>query len=176
MGVVGYLDFVNGEFADDARARALASMLELGADAPEVLVEQPRWSFVKRRADGMVDFVSPFPCPYNYGSIPGRRSGDGDPLDALLLGPRLSAGSRVRAPVVGVVGFIDAGELDPKVVCSARALTVRDRAGLLAFFAAYARFKSLLSLARGRRGETRSLGFLPEGVWRRAASAPPPSG
>ena len=40
-------------------------------------------------------------------------------------------------------------------------------AGLIAFFAVYARCKALLALVRGRKGATRSLGFFPEGVWQR---------
>ena len=128
---------------------------------PEVLVESPRWSVVKRRADGGVDFISPLPCPYNYGCIPGLRSGDGDPLDVVVLGPRLRRGERLRVPVVGVIGFLDAGEADPKVICSARPLRVVDRVGLAAFFRVYALFKRGLYLVRGRRsGDTRYLGWL----------------
>ena len=33
----------------------------------DVVIEIPRWSFLKRGSSGGVDFVSPFPCPYNYG-------------------------------------------------------------------------------------------------------------
>ncbi|HSP80345.1 MAG TPA: inorganic diphosphatase, partial [Myxococcaceae bacterium] len=79
---------------------------------PEILVESPRWSLVKRRSDGSVDFISPLPCPYNYGCIPGLGSGDGDPLDVVVLGPRLRRGPRLRVPVVGVIGFLAAGGSD----------------------------------------------------------------
>ena len=130
-------------------------------EALEVVVELPRFSVVKRRSDGRVDFVSPAPCPYNYGSIPALASGDDDPLDAVILGARLPRGARRRLPVVGVIGFIDGGRPDPKVICSDRPLDPRDRDGLLAFFALYALFKRALALARGQRGETRSVGFLP---------------
>ncbi len=128
---------------------------------PEVLVESPRWSVVKRRADGSVDFISPLPCPYNYGCIPGLQSGDGDPLDVVVLGPRLRRGERVRVPVVGVIKFLDAGCADPKVICSTRPLSAGDRAGLAAFFHTYALFKRGLHLVRGRSGgDTRYLGWL----------------
>ncbi|MFY0541612.1 hypothetical protein [Nannocystis pusilla] len=43
---------------------------EIGARC-RVKIEYPRWSVVKRRSDGSVDFVSPLPCPYNYGHVPG---------------------------------------------------------------------------------------------------------
>jgi inorganic pyrophosphatase len=126
-----------------------------------VLVESPRWSVVKRRADGGVDFISPLPCPYNYGCIPGLSSGDGDPLDVVVLGPRLRRGERLRVPVVGVIGFLDAGCADPKVICSARPLSPVDRAGLETFFRVYALFKRVLHRVRGRRsGATRYLGWL----------------
>jgi inorganic pyrophosphatase len=127
---------------------------------PEVLVESPRWSLVKWRSDGSIDFISPLPCPYNYGCIPGVSSGDGDPLDVVVLGPRLHRGQRVRLPVVGVIGFLDAGCSDPKVVCSARPPGWLSRTGLLTFFRLYALFKRVLYLVRGQRGETRCLGWL----------------
>jgi inorganic pyrophosphatase len=128
---------------------------------PEVLIESPRWTLVKRRADGSVDFISPLPCPYSYGCIPGLGSGDGDPLDVVVLGPRLPRGERLRVPVVGVIGFLDAGEADPKVICSTRPLRPVDRVGLEVFFRSYALFKRALHRVRGRRsGDTRFLGWL----------------
>jgi inorganic pyrophosphatase len=129
---------------------------------PEVLVESPRWSVVKRRADGSVDFIAPLPCPYNYGCIPGLGSGDGDPLDVVVLGPRLRRGERVRMPVVGVLAFLDAGSEDPKVICSTRPMRAVDRVGLETFFRVYALFKRVLHLLRGKRGgATRFVGWLP---------------
>ncbi len=130
---------------------------------PEVLIECPRFSFVKRRADGEVDFVSPLPCPYNYGCIPGMDSGDGDPLDVVVLGPRLPRGERRRMTVVGVIGFLDAGCGDPKVICSAQPLRPSERTGLELFFRVYARFKRVLHFLRRNRGETRFLGWLSGG-------------
>ena len=131
---------------------------------PEVLVESPRWSVVKRRADGGVDFISPLPCPYNYGCIPGLGSGDGDPLDVVVLGPRLPRGERRRVPVVGVICFLDAGCADPKVICSTRPLGALERVGLELFFHVYAVAKRVLHRARGRRtGDTRFMGWLVDG-------------
>jgi inorganic pyrophosphatase len=128
---------------------------------PEVLIECPRFSFVKRRADGTVDFVSPLPCPYNYGSIPGLMSDDGDPLDAVVMGARLPRGQRLRVPVVAVLGFIDEGRGDPKVVCSAAPLSPSERAGLERFFRVYAFFKRGLHRVRGNVPDTRFMGWLP---------------
>ena len=36
----------------------------------DVVIEIPRWSFLKRGSTGHVDFISPLPCPFNYGSVP----------------------------------------------------------------------------------------------------------
>jgi inorganic pyrophosphatase len=125
----------------------------------EVVVEVPRFSHVKRRDDGAIDFVSPLPCPFNYGSVPGTRSGDGDRIDALLLGPRPPRGARALRKVVGVVRFVDAGALDPKWVCAEHPLGPRDRVALELFFRVYAIAKGALNRARGFSGETRYEGL-----------------
>jgi inorganic pyrophosphatase len=127
----------------------------------EVVIDVPRGSFIKRDDDGKIDYVSPLPCPFNYGSVPGTLSGDGDRVDALVLGPRLAAGSRVMVPIVGRVRFLDAGESDPKYICSTRPLRRRDRLLVAGFFAAYAYMKGALNLARGKRGPTRYRGIEP---------------
>lgn len=124
-----------------------------------MLIEQPRGSFIKRRADGSIDFVSPLPCPYNYGSVPGAMSGDGDPLDAVVLGRRLPAGTRVERVVVGVVWFVDAGQDDPKVIFSEGPLSPRERRGIERFFRVYALAKRALARARGLSGPTRFEGW-----------------
>ncbi len=126
----------------------------------EVVVEYPRWSMVKRRSDGSLDFVAPLPCPYNYGSIFGRRSGDGDLLDAVVLGPRLPLGTTHSLVAVGVIGFLDLGVHDPKVICTTGQLSTRERVGLELFFRAYATFKQGLAAARRQPGATRYLGWL----------------
>ncbi len=40
-------------------------------NTPEVeeVIEVPRGSFVKRGSRGEFDFLSPLPCPFNYGSV-----------------------------------------------------------------------------------------------------------
>lgn len=127
----------------------------------EVVIEYPRWSAVKRRSDGSVDFVSPVPCPYNYGHVPGVMSGDGDPLDAVVLGGRLPAGARVRVAVMGVVDFVDGGLADPKLICSATGRwSARERRGVELFFTAYALGKRALAAMRGQTGVTRFSGWM----------------
>lgn len=127
-----------------------------------MVIEVPRLTFVKRKPDGAVDFISPLPCPYNYGSIEGTRGPDGDPLDALVLGPRLTFGARVETWVRGVIHFEDAGDFDPKIVCSPHPLTAPQRRGVERFFYTYMWFKRALYLRRGQSRPTRYLGWLPD--------------
>ena len=119
----------------------------------------PKGSFIKRKADGRVDLWSPLPCPYNYGSILGTEAPDGDPYDALVLGPRLSAGQIVSVPARAVMGFVDEGCDDPKIVCAHAPLRPSQRRGILAFFHVYAAFKRLRQRVRGRPGSTVCTGW-----------------
>jgi inorganic pyrophosphatase len=129
-----------------------------------VRVEVPRGSFLKRRSDGSVDFLSPFPSPFNYGSVPGTLAPDGEPLDAILLGPRRRAGHSEQLPVVAFVRFVDAGVVDTKLVCSAMDLRDEDRRALRSFFRLYAVFKSGLNRLRGRPGRTAYDGLVEGGT------------
>ena len=115
---------------------------------------------IKRRSDGAIDFIAPLPCPYNYGSISGRRSGDGDLLDVVVLGPRRPAGALLSLRAVGVIGFLDLGLHDPKVICAEAPMSARQRAGLERFFRGYARFKRALAWTRGQTEPTCYLGWL----------------
>lgn len=123
-------------------------------DAPEVevTIEVPRGSFLKRGSIGRIDFVSPFPCPFNYGSVADYLGLEGDLLDALVLGPRLPVGARVRVKAWGAVTQSDRGMVDDKLVCSATPLTATEKAFVLRFFRFYARCKGLLNLLRRRPG------------------------
>ncbi len=140
-------------------------------DRLEVVIEVPRGGFIKRKDDGGVDFVSPLPCPFNYGSVPNTRSGDGDRLDALVLGPRVARGVHLTERVVGCVRFVDAGQDDPKYICSSSPLSARDRSRIAGFFTLYARAKQVLNLLRGKRGETHY-----GGIELRGEAAPGPKG
>ena len=124
----------------------------------EVVVEVPRGSRKKRAADGSVDFVSPLPSPFNYGSVPARPSADGEPLDALVLGPALERGDRRSWPVHGVVRFVDEGLIDDKLVCGTAPPTDADLARIDRFFQTYATGKGIWASLRGR-GPVRFEGF-----------------
>ena len=60
------------------------------------------------------------PYPVNYGFVPQTIAWDGDPFDALVLGPPLPGGTVVRGVVVGLMLMEDEKGIDSKVVLSAR--------------------------------------------------------
>lgn len=126
----------------------------------DVVIEIPKGSFLKRGSTGHVDFVSPWPCPFNYGSIPAFIGLEGDLLDAVVLGPRLPRGSRVRVTSWGAVVMKDRGMFDDKVICGLRPITSHDRQKLLRFFKFYARCKGFLNLWRRRSGKSSCEGWI----------------
>ena len=134
-------------------------------DAPEVdvVIEVPRGSFLKRGSTGHLDFISPLPCPFNYGSVPAYVGLEGDLLDALVLGPRLPLGSRTRVRAWGAVILTDRGMTDDKLVCSADPLDWVQRRNVLRFFRFYAWCKGLLNLWRRRPGRNACDGWCDAG-------------
>ena len=125
----------------------------------EVTIEIPRWSFLKVGSTGTVDFVSPVPCPFNYGSVRAYTGLDGDLLDALVLGPRLGAGTRIEVAAYGAVGLTDRGLYDDKLVCALAPPTPWERWTVLSFFRVYALGKGALNVWRGRPGRMASEGW-----------------
>jgi inorganic pyrophosphatase len=138
---------------DDAERNRLCAN-GAGHETPEmeVVIEVPRGSFLKRGSTGRVDFISPLPCPFNYGSVPAYVGLEGDLLDALVLGPRLEFGSRTRVKARGAVILTDRGMTDDKLVCSDLPLDAAERGRVFRFFHFYARCKGLLNVWRRRPG------------------------
>ncbi len=128
--------------------------VETGAEPPEVevVIEIPRGSFLKRGSSGELDFVSPLPCPFNYGSIENLIGLEGDLLDAVVLGPRLRCGTRVMVKAYGAVGLTDRGMYDDKLICACRPIGAKQKRFVLAFFWFYARCKSFLNRVRSQPG------------------------
>jgi inorganic pyrophosphatase len=128
--------------------------VNIDQDAPlvEVVIEIPRGSFLKRGSNGELDFISPVPCPFNYGSISAFNGMDGDLLDAVVLGPRLPAGVTVSVQVRGAVRMIDRGFYDDKLICSHVPISPGTQRLILLFFKLYAKAKSVINLARGHKG------------------------
>ena len=135
-----------------ARLRAVATAAQTRPPQLEVVIEIPRGSFLKRGSTGHVDFISPLPCPFNYGSIPTMLGMEGDLLDAVVLGPRLPLGSRVTVRVWRAVILADRGMTDDKLICSDRPVTFSERQNVLRFFSLYAKCKGLLNIWRRRPG------------------------
>ncbi|MDO4894390.1 inorganic diphosphatase [Moraxella sp.] len=66
-----------------------------------------------------LDRVEPiaFAKPCNYGFIPQTLDEDGDELDALIITDQpLTTGIFLKAKVIGVMKFVDDGEVDDKVI------------------------------------------------------------
>ena len=125
----------------------------------EVVIEIPRGSFLKRGSTGHIDFISPLPCPFNYGSVPCYLGLEGDLLDAVVLGPRLPRGARTRVKAWGAVILTDRGMADDKLVCGERPLRPSTRRWVLRFFHFYAKCKGLLNFWRRRPGRNACEGW-----------------
>ena len=130
-----------------------------GIPSVEVVIEIPRGSFLKRGSHGQVDFVSPLPCPYNYGSVREYIGGEGDYLDAVVLGPRLPVGALVQVNAYGAVGLSERFMSDDKLICADKPLTHIERRSILLFFNFYAFCKGGLNALRGEKGRSRCDGW-----------------
>lgn len=66
-----------------------------------------------------IDRIEPdlFAKPTNYGFIPQTLDEDGDELDVLLVSPLgLTTGTFMKARILGVMKFVDDGEVDDKII------------------------------------------------------------
>lgn len=84
-------------------------------------VEKDTGHLAWERAGDSFRVVRYLPYPANYGMVPrtwlpADAGGDDDPLDVILLGPRVDRGSIVEGRVVGVIRMIDGGEQDDKLI------------------------------------------------------------
>ena len=108
---------------------------------------------------GRIDFISPLPCPYNYGAVPTLIGLEDDLLDAVVLGPRLPLGTRIRVKAWGAVSLTDRGMTDDKLICGVQPLLPAQQRHVLRFFNFYARCKALLNLLRRRPGRNACEGW-----------------
>src|SRR3989344_4666751 len=101
--------------------------LSAGKDAPEVVnifIEIPSGSSVKYELDkdSGVIFVDRFlytemEFPFNYGFIPGTLSGDGDPVDVLVLSSKpVVPGVVIHSKPIAMIEMEDESGIDNKVV------------------------------------------------------------
>ncbi len=90
-----------------------------------VVIEIPTGSNQKiewdrERACFMLDRVEPmaFAKPCNYGFIPRTLDEDGDELDVLMITDQpLTTGIWMKGRILGVMKFVDDGEVDDKIIC-----------------------------------------------------------
>jgi inorganic pyrophosphatase len=71
--------------------------------------------------NGLPRYVQYLGYPCNYGNIPRSvllksKGGDGDAVDAIVLGPSVPTGSVVKGRAIGILSLVDTGEKDDKVV------------------------------------------------------------
>jgi inorganic pyrophosphatase len=149
---------------DDTRPAMALGSAPRQAPEVDIVIEVPRGSFLKRGSSGHIDFVSPLPCPFNYGAIPTHLGMEGDLLDALVLGPRLHFGTRLRLRAWGAVTLCDRG------ICAETEPGAAEVAKVLRFFHFYARCKGLLNLWRRRPGRNACEGWCAADVALRRAS------
>ena len=124
-----------------------------------VIIETPKGAFIKRNEHGAIDLVSPIPCPFNYGRLDGFAGKDGDPLDAIVLGEKMSYQARCQLPIVGRVLFIDKGLEDHKMILSKQPPNDRERFLLRSFFRFYALIKKLTNFTLKSHCRTEFLGL-----------------
>jgi len=112
--------------------------------------DRRKWEFDMRANARAIDRVIPPDIggyPVNYGFVPQTVSYDGDPFDALVLGPSLPGGDIVRGVIVGLLHMDDEKGIDSKVVLSPTddrgnpryPLTAREREPIAEYFRKYKR-------------------------------------
>lgn len=109
--------------------------------------DRRKWEFDMSANARAIDRIIPPEIggyPVNYGFVPQTVSYDGDPFDALVLGPPIAGGRLVHGAIVGLLLMDDEKGFDAKVVLSldptegARlALTERDRQDIAEYFRRY---------------------------------------
>jgi len=110
--------------------------------------ERRKFEFRMRDNRVAIDRVMPEDLggyPINYGFVPQTVSYDGDPFDALVLGPALTVGETTQGVIVGLFIMDDEKGHDAKVVLSPSApgggpryeVTAADRQRLSDFFGRY---------------------------------------
>ena len=127
----------------------------------QVRIEVSKGSRIKRSAAGDIDFVSPLPCPWNYGSALGHKGEDGEPVDVVVLGPTIERGSTRTVVLQGHIPFTDLGEVDHKWIAHSGPLTAEQIKQVETFFQRYAQAKRLAARLRSKSGSTLAGSYIP---------------
>ena len=120
----------------------------------KVKIDTSKFGFIKRKDDGSIDYISPFPCPFNYGSVVDTIAEDGDREDVVVLGKLLKRGEEVDFGLVGEIDFLDKGKIDKKWICKNGKITMREKIIIHLFFRFFAFAKKVLNRVRGKKGKT----------------------
>lgn len=92
-------------------------VLNVVIEIPFGSTEKIEWSRNSMEMEINRQEPSSFPEPINYGFIPQTTGGDGDNLDALVVSVNaMPTGSIINAKIIGVMRFVDNGEVDDKIV------------------------------------------------------------
>jgi inorganic pyrophosphatase len=106
----------SGNYRTDHPAMAGEGMIHVVVEIPAGSCE--KWEVTPDGERMALDrIVAYLPYPANYGMIPNTWYGDGDPLDAIVLGPAMQRGDVVVTRPVGILRMLDEGERDDKIIC-----------------------------------------------------------
>jgi inorganic pyrophosphatase len=97
------------------------AIIEIPSGTTAKYETMPNGTMELEQKDGAPRFVKYLGYPANYGLVPRSillksKGGDGDPLDAIILGSALPTGTVVKCRPVGILTLVDNGELDDKVI------------------------------------------------------------
>ena len=105
--------------------------IDVTIEIPLGSIEKIEWKPDIGQFDVDRDEPSAFPEPVNYGFISNTIGGDGDYLDAFIVTDKVfKTGDIIKAKIVGLMKFIDDGDIDDKVVAVMPDDDVRSLAGL----------------------------------------------
>ena len=110
----------------DPPARPAPGLVNVVVEIPagttaKLEVDHVRGVIRQEQRDGAPRTIDYLPYPASYGMVPRtllprEAGGDGDPLDAVLLGPAVPSGTLARARVIAMLRLLDEGEADDKLV------------------------------------------------------------
>ena len=115
----------NINFINDINSFASKNYINVIVEIPKGTNE--KWEVDKITGSLMQDYEMGEPrytsinYPFNYGiiprtSLPIKLGGDGDPLDVIIVGEKLSRGQILEAKVLGAIKMTDTGENDDKII------------------------------------------------------------
>lgn len=92
-------------------------LLNVVVEIPFGSTEKIEWNRANMEMEIDRQEPSTFPEPVNYGFIPQTTGGDGDNLDAIVISSDfMQVGSIIECKVIGIMRFVDDGEVDDKIV------------------------------------------------------------